>query len=80
MISYRTYGYLFSMVLLVLIQGCVVEGALEGKVTVDQSNSLTRSSVLPVNDPDCPNGGILMETGIDDNDNGVLDPGEIDTL
>lgn len=77
MISYRTYGYLFSMALLVLIQGCVVEGAVEGKVSVDQSNSLTRSSVLPVNDPDCPNGGILMETGVDDNGNGVLDADEV---
>lgn len=29
-------------------------------------------------DADCPYGGALVETGIDENTNGVLDPGEVD--
>ncbi|MEQ6342297.1 MAG: hypothetical protein M3A44_11745 [Gammaproteobacteria bacterium] len=34
-------------------------------------------SVIAVNDPTCPNGGILVETGIDKNINGVLDANEV---
>lgn len=38
----------------------------------------TRTSPLPPNDPDCPGGGILVETGIDVNANGLLDNNEVD--
>ena len=41
-------------------------------------SSTARSSLLPVNDSTCPDGGILVETGIDDNKNGILDDNEVD--
>ena len=37
-----------------------------------------RSKPLPAGDADCPNGGILVETGIDENGNGLLDDNEVD--
>ncbi|GEM_PF-1169816 len=37
-----------------------------------------RTAPLPPEDPDCPNGGILVETGIDENRNGLLDDEEVD--
>ena len=37
-----------------------------------------RSKPLPAGDTDCPNGGILVETGIDENGNGLLDDNEVD--
>ena len=36
------------------------------------------TQVISSGDPDCPEGGILVETGIDENGNGVLDPDEVD--
>jgi hypothetical protein len=74
-ISHRKFIYLFSMAMLLFIQGC----EFEGKLTVGESTSLSRTSMLPANDPDCPNGGILLESGIDDNNNGVLDTNEVDS-
>ncbi len=38
-----------------------------------------RTSVLAVGDLDCPGGGILVETGIDENGNGILDDNEVDS-
>lgn len=37
------------------------------------------TSTLPADDADCPNGGILVSSGIDGNGNGVLDAEEIST-
>jgi len=37
-----------------------------------------RSKPLPAGDADCPNGGILVESGIDENGNGQLDDNEVD--
>ena len=37
-----------------------------------------RSKPLPAGDVDCPNGGILVESGIDENGNGLLDDNEVD--
>ena len=37
------------------------------------------TQLIPAGDQDCPNGGILIETGIDENGNGILDvPDEVD--
>ncbi len=41
-------------------------------------SAAAKTSTLPPGDPDCPDGGILVETGIDDNGNGSLEPDEID--
>jgi hypothetical protein len=40
--------------------------------------SAAKTSILATSDPTCPNGGILVETGIDDNGNSVLDANEVD--
>lgn len=37
-----------------------------------------KTSILATGDAACPNGGILVETGIDENGNGVLDNTEVD--
>lgn len=37
-----------------------------------------RTAALGSNDPDCPTGGVLVESGIDDNQNSVLDAVEVD--
>ena len=37
------------------------------------------TQLIPAGDQDCPNGGVLVETGIDENGNGILDvPEEVD--
>ncbi len=38
-----------------------------------------RTSTIAPGDADCPAGGVLVETGIDENANGVLDDAEVDT-
>jgi len=45
----------------------------------DAPSTAARSTPLPAGDADCPNGGILVETGIDENKNGVLDDSEVDS-
>jgi hypothetical protein len=40
-------------------------------------SSVGRTTVLPVGDADCPNGGIRMDTGIDSNNNGILEAAEV---
>lgn len=37
-----------------------------------------RTSVIAPGDATCPNGGVLVKTGIDENSNGVLDANEVD--
>ena len=44
----------------------------------DNPSVAAKTSVIPPGDADCPNGGILVETGIDENGNGVLDDNEVD--
>src|SRR5215468_7131078 len=40
------------------------------------SSALVRTSAEPPG-PNCANGGTMLETGIDTNGNGMLDPGEV---
>ena len=47
--------------------------------TNTQLSTAARTSVLAANDPACPNGGILVETGIDSNGNGTLETNEVDS-
>lgn len=42
-------------------------------------SSVARTTQLSAGDSDCPNGGILVESGIDENGNGLLDDDEVDT-
>jgi Tol biopolymer transport system component len=45
----------------------------------EDSSSAARTTKLSASDTDCPNGGILVETGIDENGNGILDDNEVDS-
>ncbi|VAX01487.1 hypothetical protein MNBD_GAMMA20-2441 [hydrothermal vent metagenome] len=49
----------------------------QGAVGTDTSVA-AKASVIKTGDPDCTEGGILVETGIDENRNGVLDASEVD--
>jgi len=64
-----------------LLAACGGGGKQDSPDTLEagQPSTAARTSVLAANDPDCPNGGILVETGIDSNGNGVLDAGEVDS-
>ncbi len=42
-------------------------------------STAARTTQLALTDPDCPNGGILVESGIDENRNGLLDDEEQET-
>ncbi len=46
--------------------------------TGDDASVAAKTSSIPSGDVDCPYGGILVETGIDENRNGVLDASEVD--
>ena len=46
---------------------------------LDDRSTSARATVLPAGDTDCPQGGILVETGIDENGNGQLDDSEVDS-
>lgn len=41
-------------------------------------NSLSRTASVDVGSTECPTGGAIAATGVDDNDNGVLDDNEVD--
>lgn len=45
---------------------------------VGRSSVAIKSVTLGQDDPECPNGGITVESGIDDNGNGILDADEVD--
>ena len=45
-----------------------------------QYSTRVRQTQLPSDDETCPAGGVLIEQGIDENGNGVLDDDEVDTV
>jgi len=49
----------------------------DGMPGADGLNSLIETTVLPQFDLDCPAGGILVESGLDISEDGILDPGEV---
>ena len=53
-------------------------GGGEPPATGNNPSVAAKTSTIPPGDADCPNGGILVETGIDENRNGVLDADEVD--
>jgi len=53
-------------------------GGGESPTTGNNPSVAAKTSTIPPGDADCPNGGILVETGIDENANGVLDADEVD--
>ena len=73
----------FRRALLALVPAVLVACGGGGGNTVvadngDAPSTAARSTPLPAGDADCPNGGILVETGIGENKNGVLDDNELD--
>jgi len=51
------------------------------KPTIDTNPSVvSKTAPLPASDTDCTNGGIFIETGIDENGNGLLDVNEVDDI
>ena len=58
--------------------GCGSSGSDSGGGTSGDFSTASRSSVIAVGSETCENGGILIESGIDENGNGVLDASEVD--
>jgi 5'-nucleotidase / UDP-sugar diphosphatase len=49
----------------------------DGADGADGFNSLSSTVEIPVGDAQCPGGGLLLQTGLDTNRNGTLDPAEV---
>ncbi len=65
---------------LYLLSGCGSSGGGGGDTEpVRQAvSTAARTTPLPSGDADCPQGGVLVKTGIDENGNGLLDDSEVD--
>ncbi|MCP4755787.1 MAG: hypothetical protein GY866_33400 [Proteobacteria bacterium] len=67
------------IVLLIAFIGCkTTEEEPEENVFTNNKSSAASTYSLAVGDANCPNGGVAIETGIDENGNGVLDDDEVD--
>ena len=44
----------------------------------DSSSVAARTQPIAPGNANCPNGGVLVQTGIDENNNGILDDNEVD--
>ena len=65
------------------LSACSLEGddgkdGTDGSNGSDGVNSLVMQTALVVGNSQCPNGGVQIDSGLDDNRDGVLDSGEID--
>lgn len=59
--------------------GGASSGSSDSQNIVGTNTSVAaKTSTIQSGDPDCVNGGVLVETGIDENSNGVLDASEVD--
>ncbi len=66
------------LVSLLLLTAC---GGSNSTPAADGGNAVSvtaRTVTIPVGDTDCPFGGSLVETGVDENGNGLLDNNEVD--
>jgi len=70
----RNFLYAIVVLLVFMFAGCGRRGN-DTSVT-DRSVAVKTSGVAPGDE--CPNGGIAIDTGIDENGNGKLDPSEVD--
>ena len=66
------------LVLMTLLSACGGNGSAKPEEAAAPS-AAAKTSPIASGDIDCPNGGLLVETGIDDNRNGVLDVEEVDS-
>lgn len=65
---------------LLVFAGCGGGGAGNapaGTTLGSLNTSTAKTSLLSTGDPDCPTGGILVDTGVDSNGNGILDASEV---
>lgn len=69
-----------SILFIVFLSACSGGGQSEeqGSDSPRKASVAVSRSALAANDPECPNGGIQIDTGIDENLNGVLDVEEVD--
>ena len=49
----------------------------QGQTGQDGSSGIVQQTVLPIGNANCPNGGMLIESGLDLNNDGILSPAEI---
>lgn len=67
--------------IIVLIISCAPAGESENDNTESPENYSTAINTIIIESGDeCPNGGIGIESGIDENGNGILDDNEIDSI
>ncbi|MDH3637793.1 MAG: cadherin-like beta sandwich domain-containing protein [Gammaproteobacteria bacterium] len=65
------------LILTLVLNAC--SGGSKNETTGDLFASAARTTSLSAGDTDCPGGGILVETGIDENGNGLLEDIEVDS-
>ncbi len=74
----------YALLLGVVLAACTVFAACDkmgGGAKPDLSqlgpSSVARTTMLPAGDNECPNGGIRIDTGLDANNDGILEPAEV---
>lgn len=60
-----------------LLTACDGDDGDDGAAGSDGLNSLTNTVEIPVGDEQCPGGGLVLESGLDANRNGLLDSDEV---
>ena len=76
---HRNFAPLIYLLAIFILSACGGGGGSDNGSSAGQNSSAARTSILAANDPDCTNGGILVETGIDENSSGVLEDNEVDS-
>jgi trimeric autotransporter adhesin len=72
-----TIGVLSAAILLAACEGDDGRDGAAGAPGADGFNSLLVAREIPKGDADCPGGGQALDSGLDTNRNGVLDPSEV---
>ncbi len=75
------FSVLAGVAIMVLLTACSGGGGgsdTPPETVAGDRSVAARTVVIATGDADCPNGGVLVETGIDENGNGVLDSSEVD--
>lgn len=78
----RVIKYWPTMAIVALLAACTGDDGddgLRGADGADGFNSLVATRALPLGDTDCPGGGTALDSGLDTNRDGVLDPDEVTT-
>ena len=70
----RSAALALALTAALLLTACDGDDGADGATGL---NSLTNTVNIPVGDAQCPGGGLALQTGLDTNRNGTLDPGEV---